>query len=125
MQRAHAMLVILALMATPMALLARSGNDGANCICLCSMLYKSHDPQAQRSRGKAMCGHCPGQNRTCAMNAQNHPPDLGLNTMMAPTAPSLHVTLRTMVTSARLRLLQSSQFAPRGFLSVPFEPPRS
>jgi hypothetical protein len=59
------------------------------------------------------------------MNAQHHPPDLGLNTMMAPTTPSLHVTLRTVVPSERLRLLERSQFAPQGFLSVPFEPPRS
>jgi hypothetical protein len=60
----------------------------------------------------------------CAMHTKHHPPDSGLNTLMAPTAP---LPLATFAVSVAIEQVFTPQMTstPSGFLSAPFEPPRS
>jgi len=119
MRRVHAIFVIVALLATPLALLARADCGEDACDCMCSLVQKG-----QHQQGKMLCGQAAGQNQTCAMNAKHHPPDYGLNTLMAPTAP-LSFAVVPPPGSARPAFDQHAQFFPLGFLSEPSEPPRS
>jgi hypothetical protein len=122
MRRAHAILVILALLATPMALLARSDCDRSGCDCMCDLVNRSL--QAHAHRGSMLCGQAGTSIHQCAMNMKHHPPDYGLNTMMAPTAP--HPVVSLLVPSVAAPFSAASAFLTiRGFLPVPFQPPRS
>jgi hypothetical protein len=122
MRRAHAILVILALLATPMALLARSDCDQAACARTCNLVNRS---LAAPARGTPMlCGQAASSIHQCAMNTKHHPPDYGLNSLMAPTAPlpiaAFAASVATTQVSAAHRLS-----TPSGFFAAPFEPPRS
>jgi hypothetical protein len=120
MRRAHAILVILALLATPMALLARSDCDQAACDCICNLVNRA----LQAHRAPTLCGQAAGSLHQCAMNTKHHPPDYGLNTLMAPTAPLPTAALAASVATAQIfapRMLST----PSGFFAAPFEPPRS
>jgi hypothetical protein len=122
MRRAHAILVILVLLATPMALLARSDCEPSACDCMCSLVNRSLAAQAHR--GSTLCGHAAGSPHQCAMNAKHHPPDFGLNTLMAPTAPLAVAAFAAPVATAQM-FAPSALFAPSGFPAAPFEPPRA
>jgi len=121
MRRAHAILVILALLATPMALLARSDCNSSACNCMCdivnrSLLAHAHHPP--------LCGQAATSMRHCSMNTTHNPPDYGLNTLMAPTAPLPLATLASLPATARLAA-PSPLPTPSGFFAAPFEPPRA
>ncbi|HEX4076246.1 MAG TPA: hypothetical protein VHX49_12670 [Candidatus Acidoferrales bacterium] len=122
MRRAHALLVILALLATPMALLARSDCDRSACDCMCDLVNQSLAAHARKA--PTLCGRAAGSLHQCAMNAKHHPPDFGLNTLMAPTAPLPVAAFAASLATARV-LTPSALSAPSGFLAAPFEPPRS
>jgi hypothetical protein len=123
MRRVHAIFVIVALLATPLALLARSDCGETMCDCMCSLVQKSLLSTVQHEHGRMLCGQAPGQMHTCTMNARHHPPDYGLNTQMAPTAP-LSFAVLPSPGSTRHAFDQHTQFSPLGFLSEPFRPPR-
>jgi len=125
MRRVHAILVIVALLATPMALLARADCGESTCDCMCKMVQKSLAANAQRQRAK-LCdvSGTSSEQPMCAMNSHHHPPDFGLNAMMAPTAPSLLVVLLVPDTARPISPRQNASSAS-GFLSAPFQPPRS
>jgi len=115
MHRIEAIVVIVALLAIPLALLARSGScERAQCMC-CLM----HGAQAQH--GKAMsCSHCSG--KKCGIGAAV--PDYGLNAPMAPTAPAALAELPAP--DARRRIVLSfAQSDVAGFAFILFEPPRA
>lgn len=122
MRRVHAIFVIVALLATPLALLARTDCMETTCDCMCALVQKSLASRAQHA--KMLCGQLPGQKPSCATNAKNHSPDYGLNTMMAPTAPASLVAL-VAPGATRQTVLRYAQIIPSGFLSAPFQPPRS
>ncbi len=122
MRRAHAILVILALLATPMALLARSDCSQSACDCMCDLVNRTL--LAQGHRAPMLCGQAAGSLHQCAMNTKHHPPDYGLSTLMAPTAPLPVASLVASVTAARI-LASQMYSAPSGFFAAPFEPPRS
>jgi len=122
MRRTHAILVILALLATPMALLARSDCSQTACDCMCSLVNRSLAAQARRA--PMLCGQAAGSTHQCAMNTKHHPPDYGLNTLMAPTAP-LPIAALTISAAAARVFAPQMLCTPSGFLSAPFEPPRS
>ncbi|MGD0956638.1 MAG: hypothetical protein ABR953_07380 [Candidatus Acidiferrales bacterium] len=124
MRRVHAIFVIVALLATPLALLARADCGETACDCMCSLVQKSIPSKDQHPHAKMLCGQATGQKQTCTMNAKRHPPDYGLNTLMAPTAP-LSFAVLPPTSSTRYALDQRAQFFPLGFLSEPFQPPRS
>jgi len=122
MRRAHAILVILALLATPMALLARSDCDRSACDCMCTLVNKTL--LAHGHHAPLLCGQAAGSMHQCAMNTKHHPPDYGLNTLMAPTAPLPVASLAASITTAQVFAPQMLS-TPSGFLAAPFEPPRS
>jgi hypothetical protein len=122
MRRAHAILVILALLATPMALLARSDCDQAACDRMCNMVNRALATQAHRA--PALCGQAAASLHQCAMNTKHHAPDYGVNTLMAPTAPLPIAAFRASVATAQVFAPQALS-APSGFFAAPFEPPRS
>ena len=123
MRRAHAILVTLALLATPMALLARSDCSQSACDCGCDLV--SRTLLAQGHRAPLLCGgQAGGSTHHCTMNTKHHPPDYGLNTLMAPTAPLPVALLAASVTTAQVFAPQMLS-TPSGFLAAPFEPPRS
>ena len=123
MRRAQAILVLAALLATPLALLARTTPSGMSCSCMCSLIYKSFSSHSRTERAKAMCGRCPSDHQ-CAMKAPRHEPDFGLNTLMAPTQSSSQTALRAPEV-ALLNFESLTQFLPAGVLPAPFAPPRS
>ncbi|HTW22249.1 MAG TPA: hypothetical protein VMD78_01525, partial [Candidatus Baltobacteraceae bacterium] len=75
MRRAHAILVILALLATPMALLARSDCDQSACDCMCDLVNRSLAANARKA--PRLCGQAAGSMHQCAMNTKHHSPDYG------------------------------------------------
>jgi hypothetical protein len=116
MRRAEAIVVIVALLAIPLALLARRGScEQAQCMC-CLL----HGAEAQHGKGMS-CSHCAGQK--CAMNSGHSRTDYGLIAPMAPTAPAARVVLAVPEITRRAFVLQAPA-VPAGFLGVPFQPPR-
>jgi hypothetical protein len=122
MRRVHAILVILALLATPMALLARSDCNRSDCDCMCTLVNKTL--LAHGHHAPLLCGQAAGSLHQCAMHTKHHPPDYGLNTLMAPTAPLPVVSLAASVVAAPVFAPQMLS-TPSGFLAAPFQPPRS
>jgi hypothetical protein len=124
MRRFHAVtvfLVVIALLATPLALLARtsSGDPTQCCGAYCPM--RAHSGQ----HGNMMCGSLSMADRNCGCTMRsNQQPDYGLNTLMAPTAPSAIVRL-TIPESSRAMSSRYTEFSVAGTTSAPFHPPRS
>jgi hypothetical protein len=121
MRRVHAILVILALLATPMALLVRSDCNSSACDCMCdivnrTLLAHAHHPP--------LCGQAATSTHHCSMNTTHNPPDFGLNTLMAPTAPLPVASLAAAVAAAPVVAPQTLS-TPSGFLAAPFQPPRA
>jgi hypothetical protein len=106
-------------------LLARTDCCEASCACMCALVQKTLAARTQQ-HSRMLCGQLSGsgQKPTCAMNTKHHPPDYGLNTMMAPTAPLPLAALAEPFGAAQA-FLQARQFVPSGFLAAPFQPPRS
>jgi len=124
MRRAHAILVILALLATPMALLARSDCDRSGCDCMCDLVNRSLQAHAQARRGPMLCGQAATSIHQCAMKTRHRALDFGLNTLMAPTAPLPMADFAAPLASEQL-LAPRTLLAPSGFFSAPYQPPRS
>lgn len=122
MRRVQAILVMLALLATPMALLARSDCNQSACDCMCTLVNKTL--LAHGHHAPLLCGQAAGSLHHCTMNTKHHPPDYGLSTLMAPTAPLPVAELTASVTAAQV-LAPQMLSTPSGFLAAPFEPPRS
>jgi hypothetical protein len=138
-RRAQAVLLILALLAAPLALYARgTANEMHDCGGMCCLPHGHHAPQpaphhqapATPAR-EADCHHADAAPKSelscaleCAMHSSPHSSNLGLLAPIAPTKPSDIVVLR---------IAQKSQTAPRniaqmvcnGFLASPFQPPRA
>src|SRR5579862_8556242 len=89
MRRAKAMTVIIALLAIPLALLARSEPcEQTQCMC-CLMQARSSQPGQHK-----MCGGSTDGHMSCGMGNHRHAPDYGLIAPMAPTrAASLAVLI--------------------------------
>jgi hypothetical protein len=120
MRRAQSILVIVALMATPLALLARADSgEQTQCSRVCCVVRRGHSTKPRH----CICG-VPAQNLQCAMKPMPHTPDYGLNAPILPTEPSPLVLLAAPETK-RGALVSIAEMIPSGFSSVPFEPPRS
>ena len=124
MRRAKAALVIIALLATPLALVARA-MACESCVCplMCCASHRSH-----RLDGSGMlCGGGSSSDRQgaqCPMKSGRQMPDFGL---IAPIAPTLPAPLARLATPdiARQGVLVLIESARSGFLAAPFEPPRA
>jgi hypothetical protein len=129
MQRAQAILLVIVLFATPLALLARASSGlGSACNNLCCLRHGAHAGHASESEesGSGMtCHHGEaGHAMFCSMKAGHHLMDFGFLAPLAPTAPSSSVIL-VLPVPARTAIAQSLDSLPAGFFSAPFEPPRS
>ncbi|MGH9745654.1 MAG: hypothetical protein ACRD59_06035 [Candidatus Acidiferrales bacterium] len=131
MQRAQAILIVLALLATPLSLFARtSAGMSSDCNNLCCLPHGSHAAHshavAAASKQEGMsCHHgAAGHRAECTMKAGHHAMDYGFFAPIAPTTPSAIVRASSPA-SARLALTQSSASLLLGFTAAPFQPPRS
>ncbi len=111
MQRAKATIVIVALLAVPLALLARGMACGASsCPMTCCMHRGS-------SGNHPMVCHCGGK-------SSSHIPDFGLIAPLPPTEPEAFVAIAAP-SSLRLPMHSQSRLSLPGFVPVPFEPPKA
>jgi hypothetical protein len=123
MRRAQAILVVIALLATPLALLARSSHGSmSGCAGMCC---PTHGPHAARGLHETMlCHHGEaGHFFECTMTPGHHGFDYGLIASLAPTTPSA-IAFMGAPDVHRTVASQYRQAAKSGFLSTPLQPPR-
>lgn len=121
MFRAQAILVVIALLATPLALLARGiVCDPSECDCMIACAGQTSHGAAQ---DRPLCGAAK-RAPMCGMHQGHHALDYGLVAPIAPTAPLPHVKLTGPAISTEY-VAPYAQSPVAGFSSAPFEPPRS
>jgi len=133
MRRVHAILVIVALLATPLALLARAVEPGMpDCNGMCCLPHGSHHHSPARnsspepSKDDMACHHgAAGHMMECSMKSGQQRMDYGLS---APFPPS-RISSLTFIDRPKVSRFVNSQFPAgnlsAGFLAGPFQPPRS
>ena len=113
MRRVHAILIVLALLALPLAPLAWGmACESASVPMLCCMLHTTHSPS-----GKPMLCHCTGKSQKTA-------PDTGLIAPIPPGTAAAHVEI-SAPQDARDHFHAFSESTIPGYFSAPFEPPRA
>jgi hypothetical protein len=126
MRRTQAIFVIVALLASPIALLARGmAGDSGECDHLCCLRHSSHIT-AKRSLSEGMICHrgAASHKCDCAMESGQKSMDYGLLAPIVPTAPSAILSIQNPEVS-REHFAQILEQVSSGFLSLPFEPPRA
>ena len=119
MRRVQSAMVIVALLAIPLALLARTGPCAqSQCSRMCAIIL--HSVRAQHMR--CTCGMT-ADGSPCQKNSSQKLPDYGLNAPMAPTMPSARVALAPP-NSARRAVALIGNCSAIEFASDIFEPPR-
>jgi hypothetical protein len=133
MRRVQAILVIVALLATPLALLARAVDPGMpDCNGMCCLPHGSHHHAPARnsspepSKDDMACHHgSAGHMMECSMKSGQQRMDYGL---IAPFPPGRTSSL-AFVDRPNLSRFTNSRFPAQnlsaGFLAGPFQPPRS
>jgi hypothetical protein len=133
MRRVQAILVIVALLATPLALLARADDTGmADCDGMCCLPHGSHHHAPARNSSPEpqnddmACHHgALGHMMECSMRSGQPRMDYGL---LAPFPPA-HASVVMSLDRPRVSSFANSQFPAgnlsAGFLAGPFQPPRS
>ena len=134
MRRAQAIFVIVALLSTPLALLAHAVDPSMpDCNGMCCLPHHSHHSPAPASSSSPesqhedmACHHgAVGHLMDCSMKSGQHHMDYG---MVAPFPPARLSTLAPMDVPKVLRFANSPLPAGNlsaGFLAGPFQPPRS
>jgi hypothetical protein len=131
MRRTQAILVILALLATPLALLARAtGMDSMACNGMCCLPHGQHHSAAntsQRSPHDGMsCEHgALGHLLECAMKSGHQRLDYGFLSPLAPTKPSTLASVSALNLPRVARFQSRTETPSAGFVANPFQPPRS
>lgn len=127
-RRAQSILLVIALLATPLALLARGIACDSSCDCMvCCMAHRaSGAPSATTSRAQgtgSSCAHDVAGHMTCGMHTKHSALDFGFIAPMAPTfiEPLIHIAAPAAV---RQPVANFKQFPFATDLSVPLEPPR-
>lgn len=130
MRRLQAIVIVLALLASPLSLLARASfGMGSDCNNLCCLPHGPHTSHSYAAAAKAAetgmaCHHGEGYAPECTMKAGHLGMTYGLLAPIAPTTPSAFVRI-ALPTPSRLALGQSTEFPLDGIVAAPFEPPRS
>lgn len=123
MRRTPAILVIVALLASPLALLARGlACEPPVCVCMCSRPHgHSFSPQFNAADlHRIAAGYCP----FCGMKLKHHLADYGFIAPIAPTAPLPFIAIPSpAIAREKTAILTSSPVS--GFFLEPFEPPRA
>jgi hypothetical protein len=133
MRRVQAILVIVALLATPLALLARAVDPGMpDCNGMCCLPHGGHHHSPVKNTAPASpedemaCHHgAIGHMMDCSMSSGQPRMDYGL---IAPFPPA-RTSMLAFIDQPRASRLIRSQFPvfnlSAGFLAGPFQPPRS
>jgi len=131
MRRVQAILVILALLATPLALVARADDSGmAGCAAMCCL---PHGPQhtlaqiAPASHSGQMSCHrgALGHMMECTMKSGPHRVQYGLVSPFPPASPSVIASIEIPDVSRIAKFRIPAGSLSSGFLANPFQPPRS
>ena len=126
MRRAQIVLVITALLATPLALFARGmACDFGACTAICCLPHNSANVSSGHGK-RVLCG-VPSNTQVHECGAKHpgrSPLDYGFIEPIAPTAPSAHATL-TAPMAVRQDAEQFSESIVSGFRASPFQPPRA
>lgn len=132
MRRTQAILVILALLATPLALLARAtGMDSMACNGMCCLPHGHHHSMAadapQRSARDGMsCEHgALGHILECTMKPGHQRMEYGFLSPLAPTRPSALAAVAALNLPRVASFHSPAENLSAGFLADPFQPPRS
>lgn len=120
MCRAKAILVIVAMLATPLALLARRVHgETSECTSMCCLPHGHHAAQHQSME----CQHgTSGHLFECTMTPGHHM-EYGLIAPIVPTLPSA-VAFIAIPDISRDTLAQFAEVSAVGVRSGPFQPPR-
>ena len=133
MRRVQAILVIVASLATPLALLARAVDPGMpDCNGMCCLPHGGHHHSrvnntapASREEGMACQHRAVDRTMDCSMRSEQPRMDYGL---LAPFPPA-QTSVVAAIDQPRVSRLVGSQFPAcnlsAGFLAGPFQPPRS
>jgi hypothetical protein len=132
MRRVQAILVIVALLATPLALLARAADPGMpDCNGMCCLPHGVHHHSpvkntAPASQEEMACHHgALGYMMDCSIRSGQQRMDYGLIVPFPPVRTSVVVS----IDRPKVSRLAGSQFPAfnlsAGFLAGPFQPPRS
>jgi hypothetical protein len=133
MRRTQAILVIVALLSTPLALLARStGTNSMDCNDgMCCLPHGPHHstphraPQSPVHEGMS-CEHGTASHIIeCTMNAGHQRMDYGFLSPIAPTKPSALAAITALNLPRVAGFLSPAQSLSAGFLANPFQPPRT
>jgi hypothetical protein len=119
--RCKSVLLIVALLAVPLALLARGiACDTAGMIC-CSF----HGSSSRSQNQDVFCGRPTAEHvPVCGTRSGHRPLDYGFIAPIAPTAPEALVVLPVPSTTRQF-VAFDSQSTLSGIRAAPFEPPRS
>ena len=124
MRRVQIIFVLLALVSSPLALVARSEACAEACTksCCAALHHSSHDSDPA-------AGHCHGNRRgssarCCDEPVSNHALDYGFTVLM-PVSILPHVAALEVPAISGATVLSNPLHAPSGFSSAPFEPPRA
>src|SRR5580704_18915929 len=104
MRRAQSILVVIALLATPLALLSRVySNTSADCGQFCCLPHAAHASQTHQSMADGMsCQHgAAGHMLICSMKSGGHHADYGLNSPVDPTSVSSLIRIAPPAASRR------------------------
>jgi len=123
MRRTQTVLIIVALLATPLALVARGmACESPACPCACERLH-GHAPSQQTQSvtlRRIATGYCP----YCGKKLGHHTTDFGFLAPIAPTAPIPAAALpRPHIARAAAATFEQASVA--GFSIEPFQPPRA
>jgi phage tail sheath gpL-like len=135
MRRVKAILVIVALLSLPLAVLAQSASeDMPSCGGMCCLPHQGahhlgpqHTTSGGHNHGKssAACEHGSPAPMNCAFNCGNTHAVHFFVSPLAPTKPSNLVSVESLEPPAAAKFhLESANILP-GFLSTPFQPPRA
>jgi len=132
MLRAQAVLVIVALLITPLALLARAVQPGMpDCNGMCCLPHHSHHsptrnaPPASQQEEMACHHGAAGHMMECSMKSSQPRMDFGLVAPFPPARTSLLVSLDVPKVSGFANSQLPIGNLSAGFLAGPFQPPRS
>lgn len=119
MRRVQSAIVVIALLAVPMALVARTGPCAqSQCSRMCDLILRSVRAQHMR----CTCGMTKDGSQ-CPTNSSQNIPDYGLNAPIAPTMLSARAALATP-DSSRRALAFEADLTVSGFRFELLQPPR-
>jgi hypothetical protein len=137
MRRVKAILVIVALLSMPLAVLAQSASeDMPSCGGMCCLPHHgahhsgpqqatTHPTTQNREKSSAACEHGSSAPLNCAFNCGNTHAVHFFVSPLAPTKPSNLASVESLEPPAAAKFHLESVRILTGFLATPFQPPRA